>query len=97
VTHLLEGIAVDSFKTAMIAALGLGLANAVIRPILVMLTLPLTILTLGLFLLVLNGAMLYLVAYLVEGFQIRSFFDAVIAAVVIWIISFVMEMIVNRE
>ena len=77
-----------SFVTLAIAALVLGLLNAVVRPILFILTLPLTIVTFGLFLLVLNAIMLELVAWLVPGFAIDSFGWAVVGAVVLAIVSF---------
>ena len=77
-----------SWVTLAIAALVLGLANAVVRPVLFVLTLPLTIVTLGLFLLVLNGIVLELVAWVVPGFRIDSFGWAVVGALVLTVISF---------
>jgi putative membrane protein len=77
-----------SFVTLAIAALVLGLANAIVRPVLFVLTLPLTIVTLGLFLLVLNGIVLWLVAWAVPGFRIDSFGWAVVGALVLTVISF---------
>ncbi|MGZ7042460.1 MAG: phage holin family protein [Thermoanaerobaculia bacterium] len=78
-----------SVVTLAIAALVLGLLNAVVRPVLFFLTLPLTIITLGLFLLVLNAVMLELTAMLVPGFRIDSFGWAVVGALVLTIISLV--------
>ena len=77
-----------SFVTLALAALVLGLANAIVRPVLFVLTLPLTIITLGLFLLVLNGIVLELVAWVVPGFRIDSFGWAVVGAFLLTVISF---------
>jgi putative membrane protein len=77
-----------SIVTLAIAALVLGLLNAIVRPVLFVLTLPLTIVTLGLFLLVLNGMVLELVAWVVPGFRIDSFGWAVVGALLLTVISF---------
>ena len=77
-----------SIVTLAVAALVLGLANAIVRPVLFVLTLPLTILTLGLFLLVLNGIVLEVVAWVVPGFRIDSFGWAIVGALVLTVISF---------
>src|SRR5256885_17054729 len=79
----------NSFVTLAIAALILGLLNAVVRPILFFLTLPLTIVTLGLFLIVLNAIMLELTAWLAPGFHIDDFVAAIIGAIVLAIISWI--------
>jgi putative membrane protein len=79
----------DGFRSALIAALVLGLVNAILRPILVLLTFPLTVLTLGLFLLVLNGLLLMLVAAMVSGFRVNGFWGAIGASVLISGISWV--------
>ena len=76
-----------SIVTLAIAALVLGLANAIVRPVLFVLTLPLTILTLGLFLLVLNGIVLWLVSLVVPGFAFHSFFAAFLAALVLSVVG----------
>lgn len=88
VVTIVPGFRYTSFATLAIAALVLGLLNAILKPILFILTLPLTIVTLGLFLLVLNGIMLELVAWVVPGFDIDSFGWAVVGAVVLTIVSF---------
>jgi len=71
-----------------VTALVLGFVNAVIRPILFLLTLPVNILTLGLFTFVVNALMIWLVATVVKGFSVDAFSTAVLAAVMLWIISF---------
>lgn len=86
---------VDGVWAAFIAALLLGIVNAVIRPILIVLTLPLTLLTLGLFLLVINGLMLWLVAALVSGFHVNGFWGAVFGSILISVISWVLSRILH--
>jgi len=82
-SELVPGIAVQGAWTLLGAALLLGVVNAVVRPVLVVLTLPFTILTLGLFLLVINAAMLGLVASMFRGFVIDGFWSAVLGSIVI--------------
>ena len=76
VAHLYSGVTVSSFGSAMVAALVLGLLNTLVRPLLVVLTFPVTLVTLGLFLLVINAAIVYMVAYFVKGFTVDSFWWA---------------------
>src|SRR5512136_234428 len=80
-------IRVDGFLPALVAAFVLGIVNAVLRPVLILLTIPLTLLTLGLFLLVINGLMLWLVAAFVKGFHVNGFWGAVLGSILISIIS----------
>jgi len=91
VAYLLPGIGVSSFVTALIAALVLGLVNAVIRPILILLTLPATLLTLGLFIFVINGLMFWMVGSFIEGFTVTGFwpgfFGAIVYSIVSWALS----------
>jgi putative membrane protein len=85
--QVLPGIQVDGPWPAVVAALFLGLVNATLRPILLLLTLPLTVVTLGLFALVVNGAMLALVASVVKGIHVAGFGSAVLGAIVISVVS----------
>jgi len=87
VAHIVPGIQVDSAWAAIVAALLLGLVNAVLRPILILLTLPITIVTFGLFALVINGAMLALVAALVEGVRVNGFGSAIVGALLISLVG----------
>lgn len=87
VAQIVPGFTVHSFWTALIAALVLGLVNSTIRWILLVLTLPINILTLGLFSFVINAAMILLVSSIVKGFDVVGFMPALIAAVVLWLIS----------
>jgi putative membrane protein len=89
VVTLVPGFYYRSVVTLAIAALVLGLLNAIVRPILFILTFPLTVVTLGLFLLVLNAIMLELTAMLVPGFHITSFWWAIIGALLLTVISLV--------
>ena len=84
---IVPGFAVASFSAAMIGAVVLGLVNAVIKPILVLFTLPLTILTLGLFLLVVNAIALGLVGYLTPGLTVAGFFPAMFGSIVLTLVS----------
>ena len=84
---LLPGISIDGEGTLVVAALLLGIVNALVRPVVLLLTLPLTVLTLGLFLLVVNGLMLGLVAALVDGFRIAGFGTAVLGSIIVSLTS----------
>ena len=83
--YIFKSITIDenSFVTALIVALVLGLINTLIRPLLVLLTLPVTILTLGLFLLVINGLLFWAVSGLISGFEVRGFWSGVLGALVL--------------
>lgn len=85
--QVLPGIQVDGLWPTVVAALLLGLANVTLRPILLLLTLPLTVLTLGLFALVINGAMLALVASVVKGVHVTGFGSAILGAVIISLVG----------
>jgi putative membrane protein len=94
--YLMDSIRIDSFYTALIVALVLGLVNAVLRPILVLLTLPVTILTLGLFIFVINGVLFWFVASFIEGFSVAGFWPAVFGAIAYTILSWLCSAIVLR-
>jgi putative membrane protein len=85
--YLLSSIQVKDFVTALVVALVLGLINAVIRPILILLTLPVTILTLGFFILVINALLFWAVANFVEGFHVTGFWSAFFGAIVYSLVS----------
>jgi len=78
VAYLVPGFSVDGFYAALIVAIILGIVNAIIKPILVLLTLPITILTLGLFTLVINALLIWFVSTIVKGFYVESFGAALI-------------------
>ena len=90
-SKIVSGIAFNSTETLIAAALLLGIVNAFVRPIIVILTLPITLLTLGLFLLVINALMIMLVAYFLPGFIVPGFWSAVFAAIIVSLTSWVMS------
>jgi putative membrane protein len=87
VAYLLPGITVASFGSAMWAALILGLVNMLVKPVLILLTLPITIVTLGLFLFVINALLFWFVGSMLTGFKVNGFWWAVIGAIVYSLIS----------
>jgi putative membrane protein len=89
--YLMSSIKVDSIVSALIAALVLGLINTFIRPVLVLLTLPATLLTLGLFIFVINGLLFWFVGSFIEGFHVAGFWSAVIGAILYSIISWALS------
>lgn len=94
VAYFVPDIHVATFKTALVAALIIGLVNMLIRPILVILTLPITIFTLGLFILVINGALFYAVGNMLQGFTVNTLFAGIVGAVVYSVISWLLAAIV---
>ena len=94
---ILDGVQIDSIQAALIAGVLLGVANFVVKPILKILALPITVLTLGLFLLVINAAVLLLVDYFVDGFTIHGFVTALILGVIMWVLNLVYGMFGLKE
>ncbi len=88
-SFIFHGISFANKKSLFVSALLLGLANAVIRPIIVILTIPLTLVTFGLFLLVINALMMLLVSALVPGFRISGFWTAFFASIVVTLLSLI--------
>jgi putative membrane protein len=95
--YIFSSITVDSFTTALIVALVLGLINTLIRPLLILLTLPVTILTLGLFIFVINGLLFWAVGSLVPGFHVGGFWSAVFGAIVFSIISWILSALIPQK
>lgn len=87
VAYLYPGVAVETFGAALIAALVLGLVNAFIRPVLLLLTLPVTILTLGLFIFVINALLFWFVAEVVKGFTVTGFWAAMLGSILYSVIT----------
>lgn len=87
VAYVLPGISVASFGSAMIAALVLGLLNTLVKPVLILLTLPITIVTLGLFLLVLNALLFWFAGSILKGFSVAGFGWALLGALVYSVVS----------
>lgn len=94
VAYLIPGIHVSSFTNALIAAAVIGLANMLIKPILLILTLPVTIITLGLFIFVINGLLFWLAGYLLQGFDVKTVTAGIIGAIVYSIISWILSAVV---
>ena len=94
-TRIVPGIAAESGGQILLAGLALGLINALVRPVLLVLTLPLTLVTLGLFLLVLNAFCLRMTSWLVSGLHVDGFWAAVLGAVVISLVSWVLTAFVS--
>jgi putative membrane protein len=92
-----KGLKFDNVSSLVIAALLLGLANAIVRPLLIVLTLPLTLITFGLFILVINALMILLVAKLVKGFTVSSFWTAFFASIVISLLSIAIGAAVSQD
>lgn len=88
-TQWVQGVQVDSVGTLILAGLLLGAVNAIIRPLAFILTLPITILTLGLFLFVLNAAMVWLVAAILPGFHAPWFMPAFLTSIIVWLTGWV--------
>lgn len=95
--YLLPGLEVSGFLAAFFAAAALGILNAFFRPILLLLTLPLNVLTLGLFTFVINALMLMMASGVITGFHVRGFWSAVFGSLVISIISWLLTSLVSDE
>ena len=95
VANLVPGVQVEGWGAALIGALALGLVDALVRPIMVILTLPLTLLTFGLFLLVINAAMLWLMAALVPGVQVQGFTPALLGSLLLTLLNVVVASLVG--
>ncbi len=92
--YVVPGVHMDSFVTALLAALVLGFLNTLIRPVLILLTLPVTLITLGLFVFVINALLFWFVASFLEGFRVAGFWSALFGAVAYAVISWVASTIV---
>jgi putative membrane protein len=95
--YLMRSIRIEDFKTALIAALVLGLVNTLIRPVLVLLTLPVTVLTLGLFIVVINGLLFWAVANFVRGFEVGGFWSAMGGALLYSLISWALSSLLLKK
>lgn len=96
IANYVSGIKVDDFYSALIAALILGLLNLFVRPILLILTLPITVLTLGIFAFVINGALFLFAASFIEGFEVESFWYALLGSLLMSIVSTVGNKFINK-
>lgn len=96
VAHLYQGVEVRSFPSALLAAFVIGLLNSVVRPVLVVLTLPVTLVTMGLFLFVINALMFWAAASLLDGLQVRDFTAALIGSLIYSVLGIVIESALDR-
>lgn len=96
VAHLYSGVEVKSFMAALIAAFVIGLLNTVVRPLLVVLTLPITVLTLGLFLFIINALMFWAAASVLDGFHVQGFAAALIGSLIYTVLGLVIESALER-
>ena len=94
--YVVPSVHVASFGTALIVALVLGLINAVLRPLLILLTLPVTLLTLGLFIFVINALLFQLAGNLVEGFNVGGFWPALLGSIAYSVISWLLSALFNQ-
>jgi putative membrane protein len=97
IAHFMPGIHVAGFTTALIVAVVLGLLNVFIKPILVLLTLPATIFTLGLFLLVINAVIILLCANIVGGFRVDSFWTALLFSIILSVLQSIMYKLLGND
>ena len=96
-TYVLDGVSIADFKTAIIFSLVLGLLNAIVKPLLVLLTIPVTIVTLGLFLLVINAVIILVADKLISGFSVNGFWWALIFSLVLSLVSGVVSSLLQRD
>lgn len=97
VEYIVPGIHVSTFWTALLVALVLGIVNLIIRPLLILLTLPVTVITLGLFIFVINAAMLLLTETIVKGFEVDGFAAALLGALVLWLINWIVNGVLLKD
>lgn len=97
VAHLYPGVQVGSFGSALIAAAVLGLFNALLRPLLVLLTLPVTLLTLGLFLFVINAALFWSAAAVLDGFAVQGFGAALIGSLIYSLLGLLIDLLLSKR
>jgi putative membrane protein len=96
-SHFIKGVYVENFTTSIIVAMVLGLLNLFVKPILILFTLPITLFTLGLFLLVINAILILLCAKIVGGFRVDSFFTALIFSMVLSLFQSIMYGLIKED
>lgn len=95
--YVIPGIMVRSFFSALWVALFLGIVNMLLKPILILITLPINILTLGLFTFVINGVIILLASWAVKGFQVSGFWIAVLFSIVLSLINYLMNLLIGAR
>ena len=96
-TQWVPGVHINTTTTLLIAGILLGIVNAIVRPIAFILTLPITVLTLGLFLFVLNALMVELVAWILPGFHLDTFKAALLTAIIVWIVGWIGSWFIGKR
>ncbi len=96
-SYLLNGVHIDNLTTALIVAVVLAILNAIVKPILVLLTLPITIVTLGLFLLVINILIIKWAADIVPGFEVNSWWSALLFSLIVSVVNAVLESLLTKK
>jgi putative membrane protein len=96
-SYLLPGVMLDSFLTALVTALLIALLNTVLKPLLILFTIPLTIVTFGLFLLVINASIIMMASHLLRGFHVNGFWYALLFSIILSGITAVMESLVSSD
>lgn len=95
--YFLPGVMLDGFLTALIVGLILSLLNAFVKPILVLLTIPITILTLGLFLLIINAILVKVTDYFVDGFAVSGWGTAILFSLIVSVVTYLLEALADRD
>jgi len=95
--YILHGVYLDGFPTAILVALLMGFLNAFLKPILIILTIPITLITFGLFLLVINAVIIMLADSALTGFTVDSFFTAVLFSIIVSVITWILEALANPK
>jgi putative membrane protein len=97
VAYLLPGVHVNSVLTAVVVAAVLSFLDSVVKPVMIFLTIPVTILSLGFFLLVINAFMVMIADYFITGFKVDGFFQALVFSVVLWLVSMILQTIADSK
>jgi len=95
--YFLKGVSVDDYWTAIVVAAVLAFLNAVVKPLMIILTIPITVLTLGIFLIVINGLMILFADYIVDGFEVDGFFWALMFSLILTIVNSVFEALAKEK
>ena len=95
--YFLPGVEIADIKTTLIVAIVLALLNTFLKPILVWLTIPITIITLGLFLLIINAIIVKLADYFIDGFTVQGWLSAILFSLIVSVVSYVLDMIFDRD
>lgn len=95
--YILTGVYIDGFLTAFIIAVVIGLLNVTVRPLLIILTIPATVFTLGLFLLVINAIVILIADWLVSGFEVANFWWALLFSIILWLVNSLLKDISGKD